>query len=713
MDIIIVQSIARCHLASRSLAEKKESALKIQQIARRWISSRLVLRLRSKREMIRNEKSAAVLLQSAYRGYVERQTIRKFHTNATILQSTFRSHYAKMYYEYYMMNIIIVQSIARRFLIHKSLKKHYQSAVDIQSAFRGHLERRAIRRMHKNATVLQSAYRSYVARIVYQMDIMDITIVQSFARRWLVGKSLMKQHLAAVVIQSTARRTIASKTASYQRSRKLEQDLQTRSGVTIQRLWRGYKGRVCSSEHAAARRIQKTWRCFITHIDYLIQVVSVMKIQATTRRFLSHNSFCTMRHGFIKLQAVARGNFERHMQLKASVAAVIVQSAFRAYSERLNFSIYKYATTLIQRHTRGYLCRVDQEIASFAACEIQRVWRGYNQFVDFVFSVLSAIKIQSVFRMRISMNAYREMELIFLAEKLYVNKKALVIQDAFQRYTHKKRLFKAAITIQVAACAFLHRQRSRIFKKGIVRLQAAFRAKTARHKRPKKISLVARRVIRANKRAREDPKLRLGYRTHHALDILQNSASLSAIMEAVKTLEASTRLSIVCCAVFTKANAAKILLEVVVKCNRSVPHVELVNCILLTLDNVARHRPFVSSFADYSAAEVFLDKMQAFRDKDSIFCLCVDLLKRIADCNPSVQEYCASHEHLKRLKGLYQLSTRGSQPLHKKNSKTKENRMKRREFFDRHQSVKLLGGLIRTIESLEPVEINHQKHFTF
>jgi abnormal spindle-like microcephaly-associated protein len=675
----------------------------VQSAARRWLLYQSLMK----------QHQSAVTIQSVYRGHLERQVIRTLHTKATVVQSVFRGHFARLCYEMNMMDITIVQSVARRWLLHQSLMKQHQSTVIIQSAYRGHLERQVIRTWHTKASVVQSIFRGHFARLCYEMNMMDIILVQSVARRWLLHQSLMKQHQSAVIIQSTARRRIASGVASSRCSLKLERYLQTRSSVTIQRLWRGYVARISSREHAAARRIQKTWRCFVTHIDFLIQVISVIKLQATVRQFLSRNSFYKSRRGFVKLQAIARGNSQRSEQLTAIAAAVAVQSAFRAHSERSKFMVLKYAATTIQRWTRGYLCRVDHAISCFAACEIQRVWRGYSQFVDFAFSVLSAIKIQSIVRMSISISAYRAKKLAAWVEKSFVNKKALIIQDAFHRYGHRKRLLKAANTIEAAVSAFLHRKRIRTLTRGMIRLQGVFRARLIRRQQSKNISNLARRIFRANKRAKDDPRLRLGYRTGRALAVLQTSTSLSEIMEAVKILEASTRLSVVCCEVFTKANAGLILLEVVRKCNRSVPHVELVHCILLTLDNVAQHRDFLPSFAECSSAEVFLDKVQTFRDKDAIFCLSVDLLKRIFDYNPIVQEFCGAREYLKRLKALHKLSVRGTQPTNVKKMKTRENRMKRRAVFDKHQAVNVLGGMIRSIETLAPSQTGHQKHFTF
>mgnify|MGYP000458432913 CR=1 FL=1 len=55
---------------------------------------------------------------------------------------------------------------------------------------------------------------------------------------------------------------------------------------------------------------------------------------------------------------------------------------------------------------------------------------------------------------------------------------------------------------------------------------------------------------------------------------------------------------------------------------------ELLNNILLTFKNVARYDFLLTYVATPSAAQIFLDLVQMFRDKDFIFCYSVGLLER-------------------------------------------------------------------------------------
>jgi len=322
--------------------------------------------------------------------------------------------------------------------------------------------------------------------------------------------------------------------------------------------------------------------------------------------------------------------------------------------------------------------------------------------------------LQAFFRKEIAIRRLGELRLEVYVKRSYYNHHARTIQRAYRCHVHDLEVARAATVIQRRVRRYIRARRATIVDRGVNRLQALWRARRVRKYRSRKLSAVVGRLTVATRRARNDPKLRIGFKTKHALEVLQNSKSLAGIMDAVKSLETSTRLSQLCCVLFTEARAAQILLDLIRSCNRSIPHVELVQCILLTLDNVSQHRKLVQSFAECNSAEIFLDKMQMFRDKDGIFCLSVSLLERISESNPMIEEFCAMHEHLKRLKALHQLSLRRVTPSM---IPPKTNRMKRREHFDRNAAIKALGAMTNKFDMLnhsgKAVESQSREHFTF
>ena len=100
-------------------------------------------------------------------------------------------------------------------------------------------------------------------------------------------------------------------------------------------------------------------------------------------------------------------------------------------------------------------------------------------------------------------------------------------------------------------------------------------------------------------------------------------------MAAITILEIATRLSEACCISFVEAEATGILFSLIRTCNRSLPHIQLLHGVLLTMSNVAQYEALLPSLATLTGIEVFLDLVQMFRDKDEIFCLVVSLLERI------------------------------------------------------------------------------------
>jgi abnormal spindle-like microcephaly-associated protein len=697
LEVIYVQSAARRFLAQKQ-ANKRRKAIQIIQKASRWFQAvRKVERLRQER--------------------LELEHISSLNEMASIIQCHWRSFASCIKYRVMVGDVITIQSVIRRHLVLKSIREQITAATMIQSIFRGHVVRCSLWLYHSHASSIQAIIRGYSARIRFIVDRMDIVVVQSFARRWLVRQSVARQKCSAIVIQSLVRQKVAERELIKMKAMKMFEDRETYSSVLIQSFWRGTRCRRVAAEHAAARKIQKTWRCFVTHIDFLVQVMSIMSIQASARRFLAQRSFEKRYTSLIKIQAVFRGNFNRKQIKKKQHSATIIQAAYRSYLDRSLFLYEKYSATAIQATTRGFLARINIEIEHFAACEIQRIWRGYNQFVDYVYTVMAVIKIQSAMRRCLAVKKFEDTKLGLWADQCFVNKKAALIQQAFRAHLYRERMSNAAKIIQVAFREYIERWKANMLSRATIRLQAAFRARAVRQKRTRTITDIAHKIHRANVRAKQDPKQKLGFRTSNALTVLQTSTSLAEIMGAVKTLESSTRLSVNCCEVFTKASAAKILLDLIRACNRSLPHVELVHWILLTLENVGQHKAFLSSFSDCKSAEVFLDKVQMFRDKDGIFCLSVSLLRRVIHNDQNVLQFCGSYEHLKRLVSIHKLSLRRARPASIRHSNKKKKRKKflkfeRREVFDRTEALKALGHLISYIKL--PISTpSGEKHFTF
>ena len=190
---------------------------------------------------------------------------------------------------------------------------------------------------------------------------------------------------------------------------------------------------------------------------------------------------------------------------------------------------------------------------------------------------------------------------------------------------------------------------------GLIRIQGVIRAHLVRTNRTEKMLLLVDRIAKANSKALTNPSMRLDSRCAAALRGLRHSHQLAPITAAIKTLETVTRLSEVCCRSFVEARASEIILGLISKCNRSVPHVEILQFTMKTLANITRYSYLVHSIATEFAVGTFLDLVQMFRDNHSIFVPAATLLELAVFSDPSLLAVCKTHENMKRLDKMIQL----------------------------------------------------------
>jgi hypothetical protein len=692
LDIVFVQSSVRKYLAKRDYGVKYQAILLIQR-SHRCAAARqlLVLRKLARITLVRGSVvtiqafvrstlkradyaaalEASITVQRFWRGFMVRCAFRNLTFAASEIQSIWRRYSSRNSYLLLLMNVrsaVIIQSTFRMHQAQILMNRQYQAAVAIQCFFkcsqsRKHLSglvecQRVREKCLQAAVVVQSRIRGALARWKLFIVLESAALIQNWVRK---RNSVRRLVNAVVTIQSVFRCYCQRKRCVFTRY----------LAITMQRLIRGYLSRVMfARKRDATTRIQSRWRCYIALNKYLLDLLE-------------------------------------------DKSAVVMQATFRMYLQRIDFMVVKFAAYTIQRYTRGLLTRVEVAVKHFAATEIQRIWKGYTTY-PFDTILWAVIKIQSFLRMANARQQFEELSILYWADLCFHHRTAALIQCIFRKYQVRKRVQAAAEAIQKKYRVYSQLKRTQLVSMRLTLFQSIFRGWRARKSRNKKIIKAAQRIKREQIRAVNNPELRLGNRTDRALHILQTSQSLTRIMDAVKELEASTRLSVVCCQVFTKANAANILLHLIQSCNRSVPHMELKGHILLTLENVSRHSMLVGSFANNKYAEVFLDNVQVFRDKDGIFCLSVSLLNRISISNPKVAMYCSSHEHLKRLKEVYRVVSRRSsirESYSLMDHAPRKNTLKKRVDFNRDYSTMMLGKMISHLETLPTTEESQMFRF--
>mmetsp|Transcript_36315 Transcript_36315/g.87585 ORF Transcript_36315/g.87585 Transcript_36315/m.87585 type:complete len:1780 (+) Transcript_36315:1382-6721(+) len=751
----IIQSYTRRMLVKTMITRKQIAASIIQRSWKRheWLQlendAALVLqsvwRSHAARVDYLRKVQASSVIQKSWRGYITRLDINGLNFAAVQIQSCWRRFWAQQNFTLDVLEIIIAQSVVRRFLARKKY-------LLLDATAKAH---------HAGAVIIQSKWRSFVQYVKYKTCVADVTIVQSSIRRYLAKRAACQKREAVMKIQSHARmflskmkytqeiqlRTdcatcIQSIVRAYLSRLSYEIDLgntikcqsiarrflavrkkqsvvrlRNQSAIAIQTLVRGHAARKSFQRASSARCIQKTWRCWRTHIDYLVTVLAIVNMQHRVRTKIAQKTFLKKREAAVKLQTVCRQYLVRKKIVVQHAAATMIQAAYRMHFQSDEFFFVRQAALIVQGFARGILCRKEIRRQDEAATNIQRMWRGYFSSSVYLLVYLGVLKAQSMVRMRIVRRRYTVL-------KFQRSHSARLIQRAYRRYVLREQMERAASLFQRCFREYAEKKRIALVSHGVLQFQSVVRGALVRKRRSKRLVEVARRLVAETKKALRYPNLRLGARTHRALEIIRHSESLTKIMEAVKELEASTRLSYVCCEVFTRAGASEDLLRLIQSCNRSVPHMELKEHILLTLENIGHHEDLVLSLATSKYCEVFMDNIQVFRDKDGIFCLAVSLLDRITSSDIALSQFCGTHERLKQLREVYRVvarkkvNQRQSQRLKVKSKKFQYGR-KKRVIYDRDLSTKVLGNMILSFADNShayPTANHDQKpkqHFTF
>jgi len=604
-SVLLMQALVRRYLVLTSTQRQLKSVIVAQSISRRWLSRRMASQLRA---LEKNEHLSATLVQASWRSYSKRTLYRRMRSNASIIQRFTRA--------------VLRQNFGARAL---------------QKVFRAYLVRRELSVLRENAVIIQRTFRGFSSWLSYEMSRMDIIVVQSIVRKWLVKRNAVQLQSSVTVIQSAARQWLACRKLEQLIVQRDETILREKCAVVIQRVFRGSVSRERSGKDAAARKIQKTWRCYTVHVDYMLSIIASISIQASFRGFRSRRLCEKRQTSVMTLQCFGRRVLRRIRESLLERAAMKIQSLFRMSLCRSRFLLSRIAAVVIQRRARGIITRESLTIGRHAATAIQRVWRGYSAFANRVIMILSAIKIQSHVRAYLArLNAdLRRAEK--QAQSLLQERSARKIQLCYRDFVFRRSCALAASKIVRVARKFLFSLAATKLRRGALRAQAVARGYLTRKRMSRRLRSRALRISKANENALREPKLLLGNRARAALDVLRKSTRLAEIHTAICTLEIATRLSEVCCSTFAEAHACDILFSLIRNCNRSLPHVELLHNILLTLSNVAQYDSLLPSMMDTEGVEILLDLVQMFRDKDGVFFLAATLLERFLQIDREFQ----------------------------------------------------------------------------
>lgn len=665
--VAAIQSLWRVALAKTILKHKKKdrAACQIQKIAR----GALV------RAEVHILASNALRIQAVWRMFQVKSTYRLTINQVILAQCTIRRILAKQSTHARRVSLLTLQGFGRIILAKSKLKEvmteriaflvRTASSTCIQAVFRGWTARKLLDQQITAATIIQREWKCFTAFLQFQSDLVDIIMVQSIVRRRQARTLTITKCAAILTIQVAARRWLAL-TRAKARFAQMVARMRFRSAASIklQMAFRCYRARALLRKHKAATRIQKTWRCFTGHVDYLLAILDIMTIQRCARKYIMKRRTARAVPGITAMQSLYRARTQERTYHQRLRALIKVQACCRRHLVRRSLHHDRIAAITIQRFARGFLDRVDIEIRKFAAADIQRVWRGFLGRVDALFRLVMILRVQTTARRFLACRIVGQMRIEADVVRRRRKLSARKIQRSFRRHLEFVSQSRAACVLQNAARAFVAEIRFKKLNATVVLVQGYFRGKQVRQLRTRKAREVALRVANANERARQNPDLVLGVRTQRALWELRTSKRLTEIMEAAKILETSTRLSINCCVAFVDVGAPNILYDLIGTCNRSLPHIEILYYVLLILQNVSQHRHLLEHVASPKATDLFLDLVQMLRDKQDLFIIAVTLLSRVARSNGDCKQICSKSENMKRLNHVLKKVSLSGQTRH-------------------------------------------------
>jgi len=391
----IQTEVRRC-LAQNKAANRLRALVLIQAYVRRWLPER----------RLRESIVAATRIQALFRGWLTRDTLEDKHYCATQIQRAWRGYAGQLSYQFDIVDIIIVQSIARR-------KMACRRAADAKQQLR---EQAAIK--------ISSTWRSYDCTMNYLHTLADILIVQSVVRRWKAMRDFPvfreeRRNDCATQIQKLVRGHMSRNQlmwyfsateiqSCWRRYSAMNEYRRFRAAGTIQRWWRGCVARrelKAKREQNAAVVVQRNWRAYVCHTDFIFTVADIVIAQRTVRHWLAVRRVTELRErqAATKIQSHYRAHSCHMTYLYSLVNIIIVQSVVRrrlVVKEYPRLLMEQEASTRLQAAWRGHAVRASDSAAAKrdAAVILQKSWRGYWEYTSFVLLRHGVIEAQALVR---------------------------------------------------------------------------------------------------------------------------------------------------------------------------------------------------------------------------------------------------------------------------------------------------------------------------
>ncbi|XP_076880706.1 abnormal spindle-like microcephaly-associated protein [Brachyhypopomus gauderio] len=478
-------------------------------------------------------KTAALVIQSAYRGTRVRTRIAEMRKAAQVLQRTYRARKQCREYQALKQATVVTQRRFRAKLLAVQQWDRYRSvrrvAVALQAAYRGRRVRKKMQERHRAATVIQARYRMYRVRVSFRAARLAAVLIQrrfrGHLRRREARDRFLKLRRSAVVTQAvfrgirTRRQITRLRFAAaviqrrYLAYRERRRFLSLKDAVECcQRRRRAIVSARREREAFLAKRhaalvIQAAYRGTRVRQQMRIRLQAAVTIQSHVRKHINRRYYQRLlwaastiqqryrvnalvrrakasmqqtRWAIVVLQAAFRGMKVRRSIRHEHQAATVLQTAFRAHCARTRYLCMKYAAIAIQQKYRATL-NTRQQREYFlrlrcAAVLLQACYRGRKVRREVILQQQAATKIQAAFRRHREVIKYQAMRL-----------SAIIIQKRYRSYIQAKveregyiRLRKCAILIQAGFRGHCVRRTLATTHKAATIIQGAFRMHTHR-----------------------------------------------------------------------------------------------------------------------------------------------------------------------------------------------------------------------------------------
>ncbi|TNN06994.1 Abnormal spindle-like microcephaly-associated protein [Schistosoma japonicum] len=496
------------------------------------------------------------------------------------------------------------------------------------------------------ACIIQNAWRSFQEYINFsklklipygrewrneRKKIKACTTIQAFVRGYLVRKQVAQiislRSAAATIIQANVRRFLVL--CYVGRLRK--------SVILIQSTWRGYQARQNYSRlKKLCITLQAFSRGFLTR-SYIAELQgrrnsAATIIQSHFRRLVVQRNLRKWHESAVHIQIAWRGYYVRRKYVNLKQWCISIQKYARGYLARDRLVTLQYnrnsAATVIQSHFRKFLVLRDINTWHGSARQIQSCWRSYrsrriiSQFRDIVLLILR--------RYRASRMIQRWWRSCFFLKFLTKQRcSAIRIQTMWRGFRIRKHLFALAEPSKKYpnSTSQTDRRGTHLASSVTSKLKSIPSYQSSKQKSRKEKCLLSLepseakflldiyyRLNRATERARTNLNLTLAAKARNALKQLSRSTSVNQILDAIRLLEMITGLSVeLCywvvglspnnllynvCSSDHNENSSCVLIcffQIMMACNRSVPHEDIFVAITGTLLNVVRHKDLASN----------------------------------------------------------------------------------------------------------------------